>query len=154
MKQFFICLVILLVPIVVIAETLFLKDGTSIDTNYYWEEGNNKIGYFEDGDSKYIKRNLIDWDKSKGRSTLTKKSKDVLEKPIEKKTYVSANTLVGQIYLYPKSMDIIHKYGNPETLSGTNNDRWIAYFPKGDFTILTNKKTNRIIRAINGKGLW
>lgn len=39
------------------------------------------------------------------------------------------------------------KIGTPETLSGTTNQQWVAYFPKANFTIITNKKTD-IVRAI------
>ncbi|WP_103654434.1 hypothetical protein [Agarilytica rhodophyticola] len=37
--------------------------------------------------------------------------------------------------------------GSPETLSGTNNMQWVAYYPKADFTIVTNKKTD-IVRTV------
>ena len=60
-------------------------------------------------------------------------------------------SLEGQKYIYPTSIDIIQKYGTPETLSGTNNQRWVAYFPKGDFTIITNKETSVIVRVFPGK---
>ena len=59
--------------------------------------------------------------------------------------------LVGTRYIYPQSMDIITQYGSPETLSGTNNSRWIAYFPKGNFTIITDKKTDIIKKVLPGK---
>jgi hypothetical protein len=59
--------------------------------------------------------------------------------------------LVGTEYIYPKSTEIINKYGFPKTLSGTNNSRWVAYFPKGDFTIISDKNTNTIKRVLPGK---
>jgi hypothetical protein len=59
--------------------------------------------------------------------------------------------LVGTKYIYPQSMEIINKYGSPETLSGTNNSRWVAYFPKGDFTIIIEKNANAIKKALPGK---
>lgn len=59
--------------------------------------------------------------------------------------------LKGEEYLYPYSFEIIKKYGQPETLKGTDNNKWIAYFPKGDFTILVNKKTDIIKNVYFGK---
>jgi hypothetical protein len=59
--------------------------------------------------------------------------------------------LVGTEYIYPRSMKIIDKYGFPKTLSGTNNSRWVAYFPKGDFTIISDKQTNIIKRVMPGR---
>lgn len=66
---------------------------------------------------------------------------------------VEVKALIGTEYIYPKSQEIIAKYGSPETLEGTNNFRWIAYFPKGDFTIVTSKKDNVIQQIEAGKGL-
>jgi hypothetical protein len=59
--------------------------------------------------------------------------------------------LVGTKYIYPQSLKIIDKYGYPETLSGTNNSRWVAYFPEGDFTIISNKQTGIIRKVISGR---
>ena len=63
----------------------------------------------------------------------------------------SVKNLVGVKYIYPQSTDIISKYGVPETLSGTNNTRWVAYFPKGDFTIITDKNSDIIKKVLAGK---
>jgi hypothetical protein len=41
--------------------------------------------------------------------------------------------------------------GQPETLKGTNNSQWVAYFPKGDFTIVSDKKTNIVQAIYEGK---
>ena len=41
--------------------------------------------------------------------------------------------------------------GSPETISGTNNSQWVAYFPKGNFTIVTDKKTDMIRTVYVGK---
>jgi hypothetical protein len=60
-------------------------------------------------------------------------------------------SLIGTAYLYPKSVDLIDKYGYPDTLSGTNNSIWVAYFPKGDFTIIADKNTNMIKKVLPGK---
>lgn len=61
------------------------------------------------------------------------------------------SSLVGKKYIAPFSFEIINKYGTPKTLKGTNNNVWIAYFPKGNFTIIKDKKTNIINRVIPGK---
>jgi len=52
--------------------------------------------------------------------------------------------LIGVEYTYPKSEEIIEKYGHPVTLKGTNNTIWLAYFHKGNFSIISVKKTGRI----------
>tara|TARA_B110000037_G_C16697248_1_gene333321 strand:- start:109 stop:483 length:375 start_codon:yes stop_codon:yes gene_type:complete len=49
----------------------------------------------------------------------------------------------GTYYKYPESLDFIEKYGNPQTLDGTNNEKWIAYWPKGDFTTHMTKATDK-----------
>jgi hypothetical protein len=49
------------------------------------------------------------------------------------------------------SREIIKKYGSPQTLSGTNNERWVAYFPKGDFTIITDARTTTINAVLSGR---
>jgi hypothetical protein len=54
-----------------------------------------------------------------------------------------ANLYVGKTVPYEKYEEI----GKPETLSGTNNVQWVAYFPKADFTIVTDKKTD-IVKTI------
>ena len=59
--------------------------------------------------------------------------------------------LLNTKYEYPRSLFIIKKWGFPVTLEGTNNKKWIAYFPKGDFTIVTNKKTDVINMVLPGK---
>jgi len=56
--------------------------------------------------------------------------------------------LLGEKYLY---MEIIEKYGSPQTLSGTTNWRWVAYFPKGNFTIIVDTRTNTINDVLSGR---
>ena len=58
--------------------------------------------------------------------------------------------LLGKKYSYIYR-EIIEKYGSPQTLSGTNNSRWVAYFPKGDFTIITDSQTSTINDVLSGK---
>ena len=41
--------------------------------------------------------------------------------------------------------------GRPETLKGTNNSQWVAYFSKGNFTIVSDKKTNIVQAVYEGK---
>jgi hypothetical protein len=49
------------------------------------------------------------------------------------------------------SREIIKKYGSPQTLSDTNNERLVAYFPKGDFTIITDARTTTINAVLSGR---
>ncbi|MFW5851328.1 MAG: hypothetical protein ACOCWB_03805 [Bacteroidota bacterium] len=58
---------------------------------------------------------------------------------------------VGLKYEYPKSTDFIAKYGSPETLSGTDNNTWVVYFPEGDLTVISNKKTSAFVNICAGK---
>ncbi len=67
------------------------------------------------------------------------------------KTLSLRNEFIGLKYEYPKSTDFIEKYGVPETLNGTDNNVWVAYFPKGDLTVISNKKTNTFINICSGK---
>lgn len=53
------------------------------------------------------------------------------------------NLYVGKKVPYEKFPEI----GSPETLTGTTNQQWVAYFPEGNFTIVTNKKTD-IVRTV------
>lgn len=60
--------------------------------------------------------------------------------------------LVGIEYVYPRSFEIMERYGQPETLDGTDAEVWVAYFPKGDFTIISKKgKNSRILKVSAGK---
>jgi hypothetical protein len=58
--------------------------------------------------------------------------------------------LLGKKYSYIYR-EIIEKYGSPQTLSGTNNGRWVAYFPKGDFTIISDERTSTINAVLPGR---
>jgi hypothetical protein len=52
----------------------------------------------------------------------------------------------------PEVADVlINKYGYPETLEGTNNNIWIAYFPLGDFTMRQTKGDYIIVGFKSGK---
>ena len=58
--------------------------------------------------------------------------------------------LLGKKYSYIYR-EIIEKYCSPQTLSGTNNSRWVAYFPKGDFTIISDDRTSTINAVLSGR---
>jgi len=56
--------------------------------------------------------------------------------------------LVGEKYTY----EIAQKLGgNSETLQRTNNQTWIAYFPKANITIVEDKRTGIIEKVMKGK---
>ena len=59
--------------------------------------------------------------------------------------------LVGTKYSDPPSTEIIARYGNPETLTGTSGSSWVGYFPKGDFTLTTTRPAGTIIRVQRGR---
>lgn len=58
---------------------------------------------------------------------------------------------IGFKYEYPKSTDFISANGSPKTLSGTDNITWVVYFPKGDVTVISNKKTNKFENICKGE---
>lgn len=58
---------------------------------------------------------------------------------------------IGLKYEYPKSKTFIAENGSPETLAGTNNNKWIAYFSKGDLTVVLDKKNNKFENICAGK---
>lgn len=49
--------------------------------------------------------------------------------------------------------DIAYKYSkvSPETLTGTNNQRWVVYYSDINVTLETNKSTNIVQKARKGK---
>ena len=49
--------------------------------------------------------------------------------------------------------DIAYKYCKvgPETLTGTNNQRWVVYYSDINITLETNKSTNIVQKAKKGK---
>ena len=54
-------------------------------------------------------------------------------------------------YSNTRSTQFITDNGIPETLYGTNNQYWIAYFQKGDITICMLKKTSVIKNVVQGR---
>ena len=73
------------------------------------------------------------------------------EKSAYQKTLKLRKKYIGFKYEYPKSTDFIAEFGSPETLDGTDNNKWIVYFPKGDLTVVSNKKTNKFENICTGK---
>jgi len=67
------------------------------------------------------------------------------------KTLSLRKKYIGFKYEYPKSTDFIGEHGSPETLDGTDNNKWIVYFPKGNLTVVSNKKTNKFENICVGK---
>lgn len=61
------------------------------------------------------------------------------------------NNLLEKTYEYPFSIEIINKYGNPETLLGTDQEQWFVYFPKGNFSLVIDKSDNKIKEFFYGK---
>ena len=49
--------------------------------------------------------------------------------------------------------DIAYEYSKdtPETLTGTNNERWVVYYRDINVTLETNKSTNIVKKAKKGK---
>ena len=73
-----------------------------------------------------------------------------IEAEAETETESVPYELLGEKYSHIYR-EIIEKYGRPQTLSGTNNRRWVAYFPKGDFTIISDDRTSTINAVLPGK---
>ena len=69
----------------------------------------------------------------------------------DKKLKMFRTELLGVKYEYPLSLKIIDKYGSPQTLPGTDNSIWKAYFPIGNFTIHMDKRNSVINKVFFGK---
>ncbi len=65
----------------------------------------------------------------------------------QEKYNVLANKYYGKKIPYDE-FDVI---GQPETLTGTNNQYWVVYFPKGDFTLVSEKKTDIVKTVYTGR---
>lgn len=70
-----------------------------------------------------------------------------VKKADQEKYNMLANKYYGKMIPY-EEFDII---GQPETLSGTNNIYWVVYFPKGDFTLVSEKKTDVVKTVYTGR---
>lgn len=73
------------------------------------------------------------------------------EKATYHKTLSLRKKYIGFKWEYPKSTDFIAEFGSPETLDGTDNNKWIVYFPKGDLTVVSNKQNNKFENICSGK---
>jgi hypothetical protein len=63
-------------------------------------------------------------------------------------TEMEVSSLVGM-----NVFDIAYEYSKvgPETLTGTNNQRWVVYYSDINITLETNKSTNIVQKAKKGK---
>jgi len=97
---------------------------------------------------------IVDKDEVFGTRTLRLKETINITSEKSGKLEKIRDELIGEIYTYPFSLEVvIEKYGSPETLSGTTNEKWIAYFPKGDFTLVSDKSDNKIVSVFEGKSV-
>jgi hypothetical protein len=62
-----------------------------------------------------------------------------------------SNNYIGKRYDMDVADELYEKYGYPETLNGTNNDIWIVYYPKGNFTMYQTKGNHLITKFHSGK---
>lgn len=63
------------------------------------------------------------------------------------KTY-EVSSLIGK-----NVFDIAYEYSkaSPETLAGTNNERWVVYYKDIEVTLITNKSNNIVKTAKKGR---
>ncbi|PCI92799.1 MAG: hypothetical protein COB15_17290 [Flavobacteriales bacterium] len=61
---------------------------------------------------------------------------------------MEVSTLVGM-----NVFDIAYRFSQdtPESLTGTNNERWVVYYKDINVTLETNKSTNTVQKAKKGK---
>ena len=61
---------------------------------------------------------------------------------------IEVSSLIGM-----NVFDIAYEYSkvSPETLTGTNNRRWVVYYEDIDVTLETNKSTDIVQKAVKGK---
>ncbi|MGM1055437.1 MAG: hypothetical protein ACQEWG_06085 [Bacteroidota bacterium] len=71
----------------------------------------------------------------------------------DKFTTANGNVLEVSSLVGMDVFEIAYEFSNvsPETLTGTNNDRWIVYYNDIDVTLETNKSTNIVHNARKGK---
>lgn len=70
------------------------------------------------------------------------------EKDIYHKTNNIRKRVIGKNIFDVRYND---NYGNPETLSGTDNNIWVTYYNDVDVTLISDKKTEKIINACVSK---
>jgi hypothetical protein len=73
--------------------------------------------------------------------------KELISKKIIDNENAKYNEIVSRYYGKTIPYDEFDIIGQPEILSGTNNIYWVVYFPKGDFTLVSEKKTD-IVKTV------
>ena len=58
-----------------------------------------------------------------------------------------SHNLVGKSIPYHR----FEEFGKLETLTGTNNERWVVYFGRANFTMITNKQTDKVVKIKSGR---
>lgn len=69
MRSIFLWLLLVFIPLTSYSQTLFLKDGTTIETDYYWVENTNNMGYWLNGETKFIEKDKIDFNRIEREKT-------------------------------------------------------------------------------------
>ena len=54
-------------------------------------------------------------------------------------------------YVFPENSDFLAENGTAKALDGTDNNYFVAYFKKGDLTVVMNKKTSRFENICPGR---
>jgi len=89
------------------------------------------------------------WDKE-GYLLTCKKTKEI-KIPVKKtKDSIIKNAKGKNVFNYRYENEL----GNPETLPGTNNTYWISYYSKLDITLISLKKTDKILNATSGRNQY
>ena len=69
--------------------------------------------------------------------------------------YIRTNELrekyLGFKYVFPANSDFLAENGSAKGLDGTDGNYFIAYFEKGDLTVVMNKKTDRFENICSGR---
>ena len=89
------------------------------------------------------------WDKE-GYFLTCKKRKKVKEVKKKSRDLIIKTAKGNDIFSYRYANEL----GNPETLQGTNNTYWISYYKDLDITLISLKKTEKILNATSGKNQY
>lgn len=115
------------------SETIYLKDGRTIETNYSWSENMYKIGYFnKTGKMAYIEKSKIDFDKTKRMEKI--KYQDV-EKPYHQQK-IDTQTAIGTIQAW---------------MTYIKQKNWIAMVPITQKTWAAHKSTKQTAKQLSGE---
>ena len=114
-------------------------------------DNTKKISSYYDSSRYYL--GVIDSISKEQRRKIEKENEEKVKKEREKREERTRfiNKIIGKKIGHPLTVDMIPKYGDPETLEGTNNLNWIAYFPEGHFTFIMNKKSKVISFVKEGR---